>query len=69
LSDLLQAYLEKTNANMPSEDDTFDPVLAKKNHQEKINVLMPRLEAQRMEFLSEDFQPNDDWWDSKVTED
>ncbi|MGB7394205.1 MAG: sulfatase [Pricia sp.] len=69
LSDLLQSYLEKVEANMPSEDTTFDEALAKKNHQEKIEMLMPRLEAQRMEFLSKDFQPNETWWDSKVTED
>lgn len=69
LSDLLQSYLERVKANMPSEDTSFDPVLAKKNHQQKVEVLMPRLEAQRMEFLSEDFEPNETWWDSKVTED
>lgn len=69
LSDLLQAFLEETNANMPEKDTTFDPALAEKNHREKIEVLMPRLEAQRMEFLSEDFEPNATWWDSKVTED
>ncbi|MGB6153293.1 MAG: sulfatase [Pricia sp.] len=69
LGDLLQSYLEKVKANMPSEDTSFDPVLAEKNHRQKVEVLMPRLEAQRMEFLSEDFEPNDTWWDSKVTED
>ncbi len=69
LGDLLQSFLEKTNANMPSRDTTFDANLAKKLHQEKIDVLMPRLEAERMEFLSKDFQPNEDWWGSKVTKD
>ncbi len=69
LGDLLQSYLEKVNASMPSQDNTFDEALAKKNHQEKIDVLMPSLEAQRMEFLSEDFEPNETWWDSKVTTD
>lgn len=69
LGDLLQSYLEKVDANMPSADPDFDPDLAKKQHQEKIDVLMPRLEAERMEFLSEDFEPNETWWDSKVTKD
>lgn len=69
LSDLLQSYLAKVNANMPSEDIDYDEAFAKKSHQERIDVLMPRLEAQRMEFLSEDFEPNETWWDSKVTKD
>ena len=66
LGDLLQAYLEKTGAYMPKEDTAFDPVLAKKQHQERVAVLMPKLEAQRMEFLSEDFEPNPTWWNSQV---
>lgn len=69
MGDLLQSYLQKVNANMPSEDTTFDVDLAKKQHQEKIDVLMPRLEAERLEFLSKDFEPNKDWWQSKVSED
>lgn len=69
LGDLLQSYLEKVNANRPSEDTAFDDALAKKNYQDKIDVLMPRLEEQRMQFLSEDFEPNETWWDSKVTKD
>ena len=69
LGDLLQSYLEKVNANMPSQDADFDEALAKKSHQEKVDVIMPNLEAQRLEFLSEDFEPNATWWDSKVTVD
>ena len=69
LGDLLQAFLEETNANMPEKETTFDPDLAEKNRQQKINELMPRLEAQRMEYLSEDFQPNETWWDSQVIRD
>ncbi|HET8735973.1 MAG TPA: sulfatase [Pricia sp.] len=66
LGDLLQAYLEKTEAYMPKEDTAFDPVLAKKQHQERVEVLMPKLEAQRIKFLSEDFEPDPTWWDSQV---
>lgn len=67
LSDRLTTFLEEVNANIPSRDTTFDEALAVKKHQEKIEVLMPRLENQRMEFLSKDFEPNEDWWGSKVT--
>ena len=69
LGDLLQSFLEKTNAIMPSKDTSFDADLVRKQHREKIEILMPKLEAERMEFLSEDFQPNDTWWDSKMTKD
>ena len=69
LRNLLHSFLQQNNANIPREDTTYDPHLAKRLHQKKIDILMPKLEAERMKFLSEDFQPNDTWWDSKVTED
>ncbi len=69
LGDLLQSFLQKVKANMPNVDTTYDTNLAKRLHREKIDVLMPKLEAERMEFLSEDFEPNDTWWDSKATKD
>lgn len=59
----LKSFLTEVNANLPKPDT----VLAKKLHQEKIELLLPRLEAQRRAFLSPDFKPNEDWWGSKVT--
>ncbi len=69
LGDLLQAYLEKVNAKMPSKDTLFDADLAQRQHQQKIDVLMSKLETERMKFLSKDFEPNETWWDSKMTKD
>jgi len=69
MDELLETFLEEVNANMPAADTMYDKTLAKKNHHEKIEALMPHLEKQRMEFLSNDFQPNEDWWGSKVTRD
>jgi arylsulfatase A-like enzyme len=63
----LNDFLESVNANMPEEDVEFDPELAKEMHQQRIDVLLPRLEAERLEFLSKEYQPNADWWGSKVT--
>lgn len=65
----LNNFLTNVKANKPKPDDMYDPELAKQLQQQKIDVLLPRLEAQRMEFLSPDFQPNEDWWGSKVTKD
>jgi len=65
----LMDFLKKVNANMPQQDTEFNPGLAKQMHQEKIDVMLPGLEAERMEFLSKDYQRNEDWWGSKVTKD
>ena len=69
MSDELNSFLDNVSANRPVRDTTFDEALAKKMHQEKIDVLLPRLESERQQFLSETFQPNADWWGSKVTKD
>ncbi len=65
----LNTFLTSVNANKPEIDNAYDPELAIKIHQQKINVMLPRLENQRREFLSPNFKPNDDWWGSKVTKD
>ena len=65
----LMAFLDEVDANLPMVDTEFDAQLAKQNQQRKIEVLMPRLEEERKEILSADFEPNEDWWGSKVTKD
>ncbi len=69
LSEKLLGWLTSVNADMPKSDPEYDPVLAAKRRQTIIDERWPALEAQRMEFLSEDFKPNDDWWGSKATKD
>jgi arylsulfatase A-like enzyme len=69
MANKLTRFLKDVNANKPLPDTTFDPKLAKILKQQKIDVLLPQLEAQRLQFLSPDFQPNDDWWGSKLTKD
>ncbi|WP_235296921.1 sulfatase [Portibacter marinus] len=66
LKNQLSEWLKAVSANMPRKDEQHDPALAKKMYQEKINVLMPRLEAQRIEFLSKDFDPQNHWWGSQT---
>ena len=65
----LMAFLDEVNANLPILDTEFDVQLAKLNQKQKIEVLMPQLEEERMQILSADFEPNEDWWGSKVTKD
>lgn len=65
----LMKFLENVKANIPVKDSTFDEALAKKMHRDRVQKLLPRLEAQRKEFLAPDFLPNEDWWNSKTTKD
>lgn len=69
LKEKLMDYLKSVNANKPEKDPEFDAELARKLYQEKKDVLLPQLEAQRLKFLSKDFQPNEDWWGSRLTND
>ncbi|WP_417444507.1 sulfatase [Joostella sp.] len=65
----LMSYLKSVNANFPSKDPKFDEDLANKQHQDREEELMPRLENERLEMFSKTYQPNKDWWNSKVTKD
>ncbi len=56
-------------ANKPKPDAEFDTKLVQKVYRQKVEELMPRLEAQRKRFLFRDFEPNKDWWDSRITKD
>ncbi|MEM9141818.1 MAG: sulfatase [Bacteroidota bacterium] len=69
LATQLHKYLQNLGAEVPQPDPEFDPQLALKKHQEKVKVLLPRLETQRKRFLEPGFSPNPDWWGSKVTKD
>ncbi|MCK0190819.1 sulfatase [Arenibacter sp. F20364] len=69
LSKKLVDWLENVGANMPTKDPEFDMKLAAKRHQNIVKEKLPALEAERMNFLSKDFEPNNDWWGSKITQD
>ena len=69
LSKKLVDWLENVEANMPTKDPEFDMKLAAKRHQNIVKEKLPALEAERMNFLSKDFEPNNDWWGSKITQD
>ncbi len=51
----------------PTPDPTFSTDSAQLKYQYYETTLMDRLEKQRKNFLRKDWQPNKDWWGSKVT--
>lgn len=65
----LLTWLSSVNANLPEMDTEYDAELAVKKQRNNVEILLPRLEKERMKFLQKDYQPNADWWQSKVTKD
>lgn len=65
----LLAWLEEVNARLPVPDPEYNRALDLKRQEEIRNELWPRLEKERLDYLSPDWQPNDDWWGSMVTKD
>ena len=67
LNKTLFDYLEEVGAQFPVRDSLYDSNL-EAAHLEKIaTVKMQHLEKQRMEFLSPDFNPRNNWWGSSPT--
>jgi len=67
LNNKLNSWLLKVEANMPSKDLEYNDNLAKQRQDYLKNKFMPKLEENRIKYLSKDFEPNADWWQSKVT--
>jgi arylsulfatase A-like enzyme len=67
LRNLLDGWLEETNAVLPIQDPEFDEAKRAVYRQNIVNKKLPELERQRLNFLQKDFKPNATWWDSKVT--
>ncbi|MCM4152085.1 DUF4976 domain-containing protein [Arenibacter sp. N53] len=69
LGEELKAWLSEVGARFAEEDPEYDQKLAKERKDIIKSELWPRLENERLNVLSEDFEPNADWWGSKVTKD
>ncbi len=69
LSKRLFTLLDEMGARFPVKDPLYDAEKEKAYLQHVKNNVWPRLEKQRMEFLSKDFDPNNDWWGSRVIKD
>ena len=62
----LFSYLRAVGARFPVKDPEYDPELEKQYLEKIINEHWPQLEAQRLRFLSEDYNPGNEWWGSLV---
>lgn len=69
LSIKLFAYLNEVGARFPENDPEYKPELEKQYLEKVVNMRLPQLEKQRMEILSKDFDPKNNWWGSEITED
>jgi arylsulfatase A-like enzyme len=65
----LKNWLESVNAKYPEKDNQFNIEKRKAYDARIANKLLPKLEKERMEMFSKDYQPNEDWWGSKSTKD
>ena len=64
--DQLMAYLKEVGARFPKKDPDYSPD-KEQAYLEKIKTeRWPKLEAQRLRFLSKDFDPDNQWWGSKI---
>lgn len=62
-------YLKSVKAKFPVKDPNYNAEKAEERRKYREDVLLLQLEKQRMNFLSADFDPKNDWWGSKVTVD
>ncbi len=69
LSSQLSQYLKSVGARLPENDPQYSAEDEKKTYQDVVNKRLPQLEKQRLNYLSEDFDPKNSWWKSAVTKD
>lgn len=66
LSEKLFAYLNEVGARYPEPDPEYDAAAEKAYLEKVINERWPRLEQQRLNFLSPDYDPGNKWWGSTI---
>ena len=69
LSVKLFAYFNEVGAQFPEKDPEYKAELEKQHFEKVVNKTWPKLEERRMELLSKDFDPKNNWWGSEVTKD
>jgi arylsulfatase A-like enzyme len=68
-TDKLLNWLSAIGARYPKKDTLFDRQKYQARLQTLINEKLPTLERERQLMLSEDYEPDANWWGSKVTKD
>jgi len=66
LSEQLFTLLNEMGALYPEKDPEYSEEKEQKHLEWVKNVQMPQLEKQRLEFLSKDFSPGNNWWGSQI---
>lgn len=61
-------YLKEVGARFPRKDPEYSPEREKAHLENVRTVRLPRLEKQRLEYLSEDYDPGNNWWGSEGPE-
>ncbi len=67
LSKKLFVMLNEMGARYPARDPEWTAEKEQAHLQNVINKRWPQLEKQRLQFLSKDFDPGNNWWGSRVT--
>ncbi len=67
LKDELFSFLEEVGANFPEKDPLYDSTKEQAYLKKIIEELWPNLEKQRLNYLSPDFDPKNNWWGSAVS--
>ncbi|MDP2114850.1 MAG: sulfatase-like hydrolase/transferase, partial [Bacteroidota bacterium] len=62
-------YLKSVGARFPEEDPEYSAEAERKYLEGIVKSRLPQLEQQRLNFLSKDFDPKNNWWGSQVTKD
>lgn len=65
----LTLWLKEVEASYPYPDPKYSQEKYQQWEDRIRTQLWPKLEKERMEFLDPDWEPNADWWGSKVTKD
>jgi hypothetical protein len=66
LSEQLFEMLNEMSARYPEKDPQWTQEAEEEYLKHIVNVVWPRVENQRMQYLSEGFEPGNNWWGSKV---
>ena len=59
----------RMGAKFPKKDPNYNEDLERKHLEDVRENMLPRLERQRLDFLSKDFDPGNNWWGSKTSKD
>jgi hypothetical protein len=65
----LEAWFEETGAKLPEPDPEYDEEAEAARLSQLAGEFMQGLEEQHAAYLDPDWEPNEDWWGSMVTED